>query len=314
MSVEVTRLPSGLIVVTDDMPHLQTASLGVWTGAGSRDEHDGRARHRASCSNTWRSRERGGAPRSQIAEEIEAVGGDINAATSNETHRLLRAHAQRRRAAGARRALRHPLRSGFDPTELEREKNVIVQEIGAAEDTPDDLVFEFLQGTAYPDQPVGRSILGTPGERALVRRRRSCAPISTRNYKAPDMVVGAAGAVEHAAHRRRGERSASRASRARRRRRRSRRASSAARGSSRATSSRCTSPSRWKACRSAIRRFTACTSSPTCSAAACRRACSSRCASSAASATRSTRSTGPISDTGTVRPLRRHRRGATPPS
>ena len=59
----------------------------------------------------------------------------------------------------------------FDPDELAREQNVIVQEIGAVEDTPDDLVFEHLQATAFPDQPVGRSILGTPRDRALVRRQ-----------------------------------------------------------------------------------------------------------------------------------------------
>ena len=81
---------------------------------------------------------------------------------------------------------------------------MIVQEIGATEDAPDDLVFDRLQETAFPDQPVGRSILGTPRDRALVQRRRACAPISSRNYRAPDMVVAAAGAVEHDADRRRG--------------------------------------------------------------------------------------------------------------
>ena len=57
----------------------------------------------------------------------------------------------------------------FEPEELAREKNVIVQEIGATEDTPDDLIFEYLQAVTFPDQPIGRSILGTPEIGALVR-------------------------------------------------------------------------------------------------------------------------------------------------
>jgi predicted Zn-dependent peptidase len=84
----------------------------------------------------------------------------------------------------------------FDPAELRREQNVIVQEIGAAEDTPDDLVWDRLQETAFPGQPVGRPILGT---RETVRSfdRKRLAAYLTRNYRAPDMVVAAAGAVDH---------------------------------------------------------------------------------------------------------------------
>ena len=86
----------------------------------------------------------------------------------------------------------------FDPEELQREQNVIVQEIGAAEDTPDDLIFDQLQETAFPGQPVGRSILGTPDTVRSFDRRGSRAYLA-RNYRAPDMVVAAAGAVDHQA-------------------------------------------------------------------------------------------------------------------
>src|SRR6478609_1744680 len=84
MSVEVTRLPSGLTVVTDAMAHLETASLGVWVGAGSRDEmadEHGIAHllEHMAFKGTKRRNAR------QIAEEIEAVGGDLNAATSAES-------------------------------------------------------------------------------------------------------------------------------------------------------------------------------------------------------------------------------------
>ena len=133
----------------------------------------------------------------QIAEEVEAVGGDLNAATSIETTsyyaRVLRADVPL-----AIDVLSDILSNpAFDPEELQREQNVIVQEIGAAEDAPDDLVFDKLQETAFPSQPVGRSILGT---RETVRSfdRKQLAAYLTRNYRAPDMVVAAAGAVDHA--------------------------------------------------------------------------------------------------------------------
>jgi predicted Zn-dependent peptidase len=133
----------------------------------------------------------------QIAEEIEAVGGDINAATSVENTayyaRVLRADVPL-----ALDVLSDILADpSFDPDELAREQNVIVQEIGACEDTPDDLVFEYLQATAFPGQPVGRSILGTPATVRSFNARKLRAYLA-RNYRAPDMVVAAAGAVEHA--------------------------------------------------------------------------------------------------------------------
>jgi predicted Zn-dependent peptidase len=132
----------------------------------------------------------------QIAEEIEAVGGDLNAATSAETTayyaRVLRADIPL-----ALDVLADILaNSAFDPEELAREQNVIVQEIGAAEDTPDDLVFEYLQQTAFPDQPIGRSILGTPATVRSFDRKRLKAYLG-RHYRAPDMVIAATGAVEH---------------------------------------------------------------------------------------------------------------------
>jgi predicted Zn-dependent peptidase len=197
MSVEITALPSGLRVVTDAMPHLQTASLGVWVGAGSRheeaDEHGiSHLLEHMAFKGTSRRTAR------QIAEEIEAVGGDLNAATGVETTayyaRMLEADVPLALDVLAD-ILSDP---AFDPEELQREQNVIVQEIGAAEDTPDDLVFERLQETSFPGQPIGRSILGNRETvRAFDRKRLSV--YLKRNYRAPDMLVVAAGAVDHKA-------------------------------------------------------------------------------------------------------------------
>jgi predicted Zn-dependent peptidase len=150
MSVEVTRLPSGLTVVTENMPRLETAALGVWVAAGSRDERPDEhgishlLEHMAFKGTTRRNAR-------AIAETIEAVGGDLNAATSVETT----AYYARMLKDDVPLALDVLSDILSDPTfedgELTREKNVIVQEIGACEDTPDDLVFDLLQATAFPN-------------------------------------------------------------------------------------------------------------------------------------------------------------------
>ena len=197
MSVAVTTLQSGIQVVTDTMPHLESASLGVYVHSGSRDERNDEhgvshfLEHMAFKGTRRRSAR-------QIAEEIEAVGGDLNAATGAETTayyaRVLKADVPLALDVLAD-ILSEPT---FDRDELAREQNVIIQEIGAVADTPDDLVFEHLQDVAFPDQPLGRSILGTTKtvksfDGAKLREYLG------RNYRAPDMVVAAAGAVDHAA-------------------------------------------------------------------------------------------------------------------
>ncbi len=193
--IQVTTLDNGITVVTDAMPHLGTASLGIWVGAGARDE--GRDEHGIShllehmaFKGTGRRSAR------RIAEEIEQVGGDINAATSVEQT------SYNVRVLGEDVGLGLDILSdiltdpAFAPDELEREKNVIVQEIGAVMDTPDDLIFDHFQERAFPGQSVGRSILGTP---QTVRSfdRDALATYLGRTYRGPRMVVAAAGAVEH---------------------------------------------------------------------------------------------------------------------
>ena len=245
MSVEVTRLSSGLIVVTDAMPHLQTASLGCWVSCGSRyeqaDEHGiSHFLEHMAFKGTARRTAR------QIAEEIEAVGGDLNAGTGVETTayyaRVLKADI----GLGLDVLSDILSQPSFEPEEIIREKNVIVQEIGAVEDTPDDLIFEYLQATAFAEQPVGRSILGTPETVRSFDADRLRSYLG-RNYRAPGMVVAAAGAVNHdevvaevATPFRRLRRAGGRFSRAGAVRRRDASSNSA-------ISSRCTSPLRSKA-------------------------------------------------------------------
>ena len=195
MSIEITTLPSGLRIITDSMRDLETASLGVWIGAGSRHESESEhglshlLEHMAFKGTKRRSAR-------AIAEEIEAAGGDLNAATASETT----AYYARVLASDTGLALDILgdilTQSAFDPQELEREKSVIVQEIGAAEDTPDDLIFDLFTDAAFPNQPIGRTILGTP-ERVSRFDRSSIEAYLARHYAAPSAIVAAAGAVEH---------------------------------------------------------------------------------------------------------------------
>src|SRR5215475_7988372 len=195
MAVEITRLESGLTIVTDTMPHLETAALGVWAGVGGRDEKPNEhgishlLEHMAFKGTTKRNAR-------EIVEEIEAVGGDLNAGTSTETT------AYYARVMEADVPLTLDVRSdilgkpAFVPDELEREKSVIVQEIGAAQDTPDDVVFEHLNELCFPEQPMGRSLLGTANTLKRFDRDMLRGYLST-HYRGPDMVVAAAGAVDH---------------------------------------------------------------------------------------------------------------------
>ena len=195
MSAELTRLPNGLTVATERMPHLESAAVGVWIKAGARDEapeEHGIAHlleHMAFKGTTRRTAR-------QIAEEIEDVGGELNASTSVEST------AYYARVMGDDVPLALDILSDilidsrFDEDELEREAQVILQEIGAAEDTPDDIVFDHFQEAAFRGQTIGRPILGT---RDTVR---SFTPASLRaylgrHYRPERMIVSAAGDVSH---------------------------------------------------------------------------------------------------------------------
>lgn len=197
MAVEITTLPSGLTIVTDAMAHLETAALGVWVGAGGRHET---AREHGISHMLEHMAFKGTERRSAraIVEDIESVGGDLNAATSAETTayfaRVLKADVPLALDVLSD-ILAHP---AFDAEELAREKHVIIQEIGAALDMPDDVVFEHLAELAYPDHAIGRSLLGTP-QTVHSFSREDLRAYLAHHYQAPRMVVAAAGAVDHKA-------------------------------------------------------------------------------------------------------------------
>lgn len=195
MKVQTTVLDNGMTVVTDQMPYLKTAALGVWVRTGSRAEavHQNGITHlleHMAFKGTKTRTARG------IAEEIEAVGGELNASTSIEhTNYYARILAEDMPLAVDMLAdiLQN---STFDAQELAREQHVILQEIGAANDSPEDQAFDLFQEAAWPDQAIGRPILGTPETVQGFDRDALNGYLSDR-YRAPDMVLAAAGAVDH---------------------------------------------------------------------------------------------------------------------
>ena len=132
----------------------------------------------------------------QIAEAIEDVGGYINAYTSRE----MTAYYVRVLEDDVPLALDVisdiVLNSVFDPKELEIERGVILQEIGQSLDTPDDIIFDWLQDTAYPDQAMGRAILGST-ENVRSFSREDLQNFVTEHYGPEQMVLSAAGSVDH---------------------------------------------------------------------------------------------------------------------
>ncbi len=197
MSVERSELANGLIVVSHAMPEVETVSLGIWIGAGSRSE----ARTEHGIAHFLEHMAfKGTARRSarDIAEEIEAVGGELNAATSVDSTAYY-SRVMRKDMPLALDILSDIiLQPAFDRAELARERDVILQEIAASMDSPEDIVFDLVSEAAYPDQPVGRPILGT-AESVSGFSRTHLGAYLTAHYHAPNMVLAAAGAVDHAA-------------------------------------------------------------------------------------------------------------------
>ncbi len=195
MSVRTGTLANGLRVVSESIEHLRTTSVGVWVDAGARHEtpeQNGVAHlleHMAFKGTERRSAQ-------AIAEEIEAVGGHLNAYTGREQT----AYFARVLANDVPLAVDLLgdilLNSTFEAGELEREREVVIQEIAQTHDTPDDLVFDRLQEVAYPEQAIGRSILGT-AERVAGHGRARLKGYMDLHYRSPRMVLAAAGAVDH---------------------------------------------------------------------------------------------------------------------
>ena len=195
MTVQVSQLSNGLRVVSHRMAGLETATVGVFVNAGARAETDNEhgvahfLEHMAFKGTATRTP-------MQIAEEIEGAGGALNAVTSSETTnyyaRVLKSDVE----LGLRLIadlLRIP---AFSDDEMDREREVILQEIAATQDSPDDIAFDMALEEAYPNQALGRSILGT----SRTIERHAAADLKrfrNENYAASRIILSAAGAIDH---------------------------------------------------------------------------------------------------------------------
>lgn len=195
MSTNVTTLPNGLRVASHAMDHLETVSLGVWVASGARHESPEQhglshlLEHMAFKGTARRSAQR-------IAEEIEDIGGDLNAATGLDMTAYYARVLKGDDGIALNILADILLNSSFNTDELNKEREVIQQEIAAAQDSPDDLVFDLVQQAAFPGQAIGRPILGTQASVGALQATDLRAFLAER-YTPEAMVVSAAGAIDH---------------------------------------------------------------------------------------------------------------------
>ena len=193
--VQVERLANGITIASQNFDHVQSVSVGLWFRAGARNERDdehGMAHlleHMAFKGTKKRSAE-------AIAADIENVGGEINAATSSESTSFFARVLEDDLELAVDILADIITDSAFDPAELEREKHVILQEIGAAHDTPDDVVFDYFTDRAFEKQTLGRPILGTP-ESVKSFSSDDIRKFIAREYFGDRLVVVAVGSVDH---------------------------------------------------------------------------------------------------------------------
>jgi predicted Zn-dependent peptidase len=195
MSVELSKLPNGLRVITDTVKSVDSVAVGVWVDVGTRHEN---LIHNGVAHMVEHMMFKGTAKRTaaQIAEEIEDVGGHVNAYTSREVT-AYHIHLLKDHLPLALEILADIIQNSVMPEEeVERERHVILQEIGMSVDTPDDLVFDLYQMTAYPDQGLGAPILGTTD--IVSKMPKDILMNYVKEFYIPSkMVVSIAGNVDH---------------------------------------------------------------------------------------------------------------------
>ncbi|MBL6932721.1 MAG: insulinase family protein [Rhodospirillales bacterium] len=194
-TIRTTTLENGLRVVSDPMATVESASIGVWVGVGTRYEKPELSgvshllEHMAFKGTRKRSA-------LAIAEEIEAVGGHINAYTTRESTAYYVRVLKEDVPLGVDLIADILQNSTMENEELERERTVILQEISQANDTPDDVVFDNFQAAAFPDQPLGRQVLGD-ADIVGAMDRETIIDYMSGHYNANTMILAAAGRIDH---------------------------------------------------------------------------------------------------------------------
>lgn len=190
-----TVLPNGVRIVTERIPSVRSISIGIWVGAGSRDEPEalGGISHFIEHAVFKGTQKRRG---HQIAQRMEAVGGYLNAFTSKEYTcyyaRALDSHLERALDVVCDLALTPT----FPEREIEKEKDVILEEIRMYEDAPEDYIFDVFESVIYRDHALGRPILGTP-ETIRTFDRTDLLSYMDQHYTPDRTVIAVAGNVRH---------------------------------------------------------------------------------------------------------------------
>jgi predicted Zn-dependent peptidase len=195
MTTNISSLTNNIKIISNNMQNFSSVSLGIWIEVGSRNEIEDEQgishllEHMAFKGTKSRSSK-------QIALEIENVGGDINASTSVERTNYYVRLLENDLEIGVSILSDIIQNSIFDPNELKKEKSVILQELAATLDSPDDMVFENFQSAAYHDQAIGRSILGNK-ETLLNIDSTKLITYLNKFYHADNIIIVATGAVNH---------------------------------------------------------------------------------------------------------------------
>ncbi|HEY0115801.1 MAG TPA: pitrilysin family protein [Allosphingosinicella sp.] len=193
--MKLTTLPNGLRVASRSMPGFETVAVGLYADAGSRHE-PAALNGIAHLFEHMVFKGAGGRSAREISEAIEDVGGDLNAATDREGTSFSATLLAEHLPLGIELLSDMVVRPHFEAGDLEREKEVVLQELGEARDTPSDIIFDQLWSAAYPDQPLGRSVLGDEGsiDRITVADLHFW---RSSQFRSGSLMLIAAGKVEH---------------------------------------------------------------------------------------------------------------------
>ncbi len=189
------RLPNGIVVLSERIPHVKSVAVGLWVRVGSRDEPAPRAgishfiEHLLFKGTERRSAE-------EIAKAIDAVGGTLDAFTSRESTCFYAKVLGEHLPLAVDLITDLVLHARLDPEDIERERQVVLQEIKMVEDDPGDLVHDLFAGALWGDHPLGRPVLGS--RETLEATGAAEVRAHLRDFYRPDrVIVAAAGDMEH---------------------------------------------------------------------------------------------------------------------
>ena len=190
-----TVLPNGVRIITEEIEHVRSAAIGVWVGAGSRDEREGYEGISHFMEHMFfKGTERRTAR--ELAESLEAVGGQLNAFTTKEYTCYYVKVLDEDLDLAIDVLSDMFFHSLFDEKEIEKEKNVVIEEIKMYEDSPDELIHDIFSEYVWNEHPLGKPILGTEESIGALSREKIMSFLS-EHYAPDNVVIAVAGKIKH---------------------------------------------------------------------------------------------------------------------